>query len=67
MSEAPRRAGEAARGLLSRLAPDDALLHEFRSHSRTGRSLRSEGFIAHLERQTGRLLRPRKPCPKPRS
>jgi len=36
-----------------------------RKHARTGRPLGSETFIERLEQLTGRVLRPRKPGPKP--
>ena len=42
-------------------------LSEFRRHTRTARPLGSESFLAHLEKLSGRILRPRKRGPKPRS
>jgi len=46
---------------------DEPSLSEFRKHTRSGRPLGTERFITRLEHQTGRLLRPRKRGPKPRS
>lgn len=37
-----------------------------RKHARTGRPLGSESFIDRLEIRTGRVLRPKKPGPKPK-
>jgi len=39
-------------------------LPKLRRHTRTGRPLGSESFLAHLEQLTGRHLLPRKPGPK---
>jgi len=36
-------------------------------HARTGRPLGSKGFVAKLERLTGRLLAPRRPGPAPKN
>ena len=41
-------------------------LEQIRKHSRTGRPLGSDRFIARLERRLGRTLAPQKPGPKPR-
>ena len=41
-------------------------LEQIRKHSRTGRPLGSERFIARLERRLGRTLAPQKRGPKPR-
>jgi len=49
------------------LLSEEESLSDFRKHTRTGRPLGSESFIAHLEQLTGRLLQPRKPGPKARS
>lgn len=38
----------------------------FRKHERTGRPLGSDAFVADLERQTERVLRPQRRGPKPR-
>jgi len=37
------------------------------AHTRSGRPLGSEGFVAALEAATGRHLKRRKPGPRPRS
>lgn len=49
------------------LLSEEESLSDFRKHTRTGRPLGSESFLAHLEQLTGCLLRPRKPGPKARS
>lgn len=49
------------------LLQEDDSLAELRKHTRTGRPLGSETFVAHLEGMTGRVLRPRKRGPKPGS
>ena len=43
--------------------PDSAELRELRRHNRTGRPLGSDEFITHMERATGRDLKPKKPGP----
>ena len=45
----------------------DGVLKELRSHANTGRPLGTEDFLDEVERQLGRVLRPRKPGPPPRS
>lgn len=44
--------------------PDAAELRELRRHNRTGRPLGSDEFITHLERATGRDLKPKEPGPR---
>jgi len=48
------------------LQPEDSLA-EFRRHTRTGRPLGSESFLADLEQLTGRVLHPRRRGPTPMS
>ena len=49
-------------------APEDAVLRtRLEYHGRTGRPLGTSSFIAHLERQLGRPIHPRKPGPKAKS
>jgi len=43
------------------LSGDPHELEDLRRHTRTGRPLGSESFLAHVERLTGRSLRPRRP------
>ncbi|KAA6186723.1 transposase [Thiohalocapsa marina] len=40
---------------------------QFHRHSRTGRPLGSNAFVTDVENRLGRVLRPQKPGPKPRS
>jgi len=49
------------------LLQEDAALRDIRRHSRTGRPLGSDSFLARLEQMTGRCLLPRKRGPKPSS
>jgi len=49
------------------LLREEDSLSEFRKHASTGRPLGSDSFLEHLEQQTGRVLRRRKPGPKTRS
>ncbi len=42
---------------------DDDVLKRFRRHARTGRPLGEAAFVARLETETGRPLRPRRPGP----
>jgi putative transposase len=42
-------------------------LRDLRSHGRTGRPLGSSAFLGRLERRVGRVLKPQKPGPKPKS
>ena len=49
------------------LLEEEAALHDIRRHSRTGRPLGSDAFLAGLEQMTGRHLLPRKRGPKPSS
>jgi len=49
------------------LLQEDAALRDIRRHSRTGRPLGSDSFLARLEQMTGRCLLPRKRGPKPTS
>ena len=46
------------------LLQEEECLPTFRRHTRTGRPLGSEFFLAHLEQRTGRRFLPRKPGPK---
>ena len=39
-------------------------LRDIRRHSRTGRPLGDDTFLARLEGMVGRMLRPKKPGPK---
>ncbi|MGZ6124134.1 MAG: transposase [Myxococcales bacterium] len=43
------------------------LAAELRRHSNTGRPLGTEGFVDDVERKLGRVLRPRRPGPAPKS
>ena len=53
------------RGLLdSTMCEED--LRDLRDHGRTGRPLGNAPFLERLERQVGRLLRPRRPGRKPK-
>jgi len=47
------------------LLQEGEAITEFRRHTRTGRPLGSESFVAQLEQATGRVLRPMKRGPKP--
>jgi len=47
-------------------APPEDLRDAIHRHTRTGRPLGSEGFVARLEAVTGRTLRRQKPGPKPK-
>ena len=47
--------------------PSDREIRAFRSHEWTGRPLGRSEFVDRLERTLGRLLRPRKRGPKPRT
>ena len=44
--------------------PDPVDPDQFRRHAATGRPLGSDGLVDGLERQLGRILRPRKPGPR---
>ncbi|OSM02265.1 hypothetical protein MAIT1_02377 [Magnetofaba australis IT-1] len=44
----------------------DETAEKLRLHERTGRPLGDAGFVAHLERLTGRKLARAKPGPKPK-
>ena len=46
-------------------ATDEQTREDIHKHMRTGRPLGNDAFLDRLERQTGRLLRPQKPGPKP--
>jgi len=46
------------------LAPE--MEAEIEAHQRTGRPWGDTAFVRRLEAQSGRMLAPRKPCPKPR-
>jgi putative transposase len=48
------------RGFLSSALPEEEL-RDLREHGRTGRPLGSVPFLEHLERTSGRILRPKKP------
>jgi putative transposase len=50
-------------GLEAGDGPTDAVIE---AHSRTGRPLGDDSFLARLEAATGRALRPRRPGRKPR-
>jgi putative transposase len=45
-------------------AMPEADLRDMRRHSRTGRPLGDDTFLARLEGMIGRVLRPKKPGPK---
>jgi putative transposase len=47
------------------LSQEEDSINSIRRHTRTGRPLGSNAFIAHLEQHTGRVLRPGKRGPKP--
>jgi putative transposase len=49
------------------LREDEPSADRIRKHTSTGRPLGSESFLAQLEETTGRVLRPAKRGPKPRS
>ena len=52
------------RGLLRRALPEEEL-EALRKHDRTGRPLGDARFLGRLEKRLGRVLRPKKPGPKP--
>ena len=51
--------------LNSALSEED--FREIRRHARTGRPLGDESFLGRLEEIVGRVLKPQKPGPKPKS
>ena len=57
-----QRFGDWAKYLAQGLTDAQASL--FRKHKRTGRPMGSEGFVAHIEKLLGRVLRGRRPGPK---
>ena len=50
----------------SLLAAEPAGINDLRTHTRTGRPFGSKAYVARVEKLTGRILRRRKPGPKPR-
>ena len=48
------------------IEPESAALTRLRAAESTGRPLGADEFVKQLERRLGRILRPRKPGPKPR-
>jgi len=54
------------RAFLRSAIPEEEL-RDLRQHGRTGRPLGSSAFLDRLERLVGRVLKPRKPGPKPKA